>query len=117
MMKRELLLQILEITKLQEKALQEEDIDLFTKLLQDRQGLIDQIEALHKQSPELKLQKEEDVLNEILHIETLNNKEFHKQFEEVQTKLNEMRSRKKVNNVYNNPYDISYEEGVFFDKR
>lgn len=116
-MKRELLLQILELTKLQEKALQEEDIELFGKILNDRQILMDKIDNLHKEYPELKLQKEEDVLNDIIFIDNMNNKEFKKKFKEVKNKLNQIRSRKKVNNAYNNPYDKSQGEGIFFDKR
>ena len=116
-MKKTLLNEVLRITKLQEDALKAEDMEKFQALLDEKQKVIDQIEALHKEHPETKEQKEEVILKEIIALDDINRKEFMRQYEEVQRKLQEMRQQKKAKNKYHNPYDISYEEGIFYDKR
>lgn len=116
-MKREILLQILEITKKQNNAIKIEDTDAFHVLLEERQKQIEALEVLHQAKPELKEQKEEVLLKEIIALDTENVVAYKKLFEEVKDKLNDMRARKRVNNVYNNPYTMGQEEGIFFDKR
>lgn len=116
-MKRQLLQHILELTKQQTIALEKEDIEQFEGLMAKKQEEIDKIEALHRAEPTYRAQKEEDLLIEIVNVDKANSIEFTRQFEEVQKKLRQIRSQKKVGNVYSNPYDISREEGVFFDKK
>lgn len=117
MMKKEILLEILKVTKKQEEALKGEDVDRFEDLLHQRQGLMDQLDLLHENKPEYKLQKEEQVLNEIIQVDTSNKQEYYRQYKEVQEKLKKLRSQKKVGEVYLNPYERSQEEGIFFDKK
>lgn len=116
-MKIEILLRILEITKLQTSALKEEDIEKWSELLSERQKYIDQVELLNKENGKANTLEEEKLLREIIEIDKTNREEFDKQYEEVQKKLRQIRSQKRVGNVYSNPYDVSQEEGIFFDKR
>lgn len=115
--KRILLNQILELTKEQTIALQEEDLERFEELVGARGVIMQTIDNLHLQNPELKEQTEELILKEIIAIDNQNREEFNKQFELVKEKLKTIREKKKRDNFYNNPYTIATEEGVFFDKR
>ena len=117
MTKRELIEQLIEITKKQTIALQEEDVDKFIKLLDYRQIVLNQIQILHEAQPETKEQNEEELVAQLKAIDDENRVEFERQFEEVKKKLREVRIMKKREEQYNNPYDISWEEGVFFDKK
>lgn len=116
-MKRELLLKILELTKLQAEILKEEKIEEFESILQDRQIVMDQIDALHERCPELKSDRHEDILQELRITEDENKKEFNRQLEEAKEKLKEVRQMKKREDVYSNPYGMYREEGLFFDKK
>ncbi|MGL4799608.1 MAG: hypothetical protein ACRDDX_02110 [Cellulosilyticaceae bacterium] len=116
-MKRTLLQKILEITQQQEEALDKEDIEAFQTLMEAKQVQIDLLEELHQKQPETKEQKEEALLREIVALDQKNKEQFMRLFEDVKKKLTDIRAKKRVDNVYSNPYDISREEGVFFDKR
>lgn len=116
-MKMALLLRVLEITKLQGSALRSEDIDKWSELLGERQNDIDELEAINKGNKTVYSTEERQLLEQIIEIDKLNRQEFDRQYEEVQQNLKKIRSQKKVGNVYSNPYDISQEEGIFFDKR
>lgn len=117
MAKRELIEQLIELTKMQTTALEKEDVDEFIRLLDTRQEVLDQIQVLHEMHPDTKEQHEEELVTQLKEIDDKNRVEFEKQFEEVKKKLREARAMKKREEHYNNPYDISWEEGVFFDKR
>nr|WP_302599116.1 hypothetical protein [uncultured Cellulosilyticum sp.] len=117
MTKRALIEQLIEITKLQTIALEKEDIDEYNRLLDERQVALDKIQVLHEVQPETKEQHEEELVTQLKAIDAQNRVEFEKQFEEVKKKLREVRAMKKREEHYNNPYDISWEEGVFFDKK
>lgn len=116
-MRIEILTHILEVTKMQMSALKEEDIDKWSKLVVERQIYIDELETLNKGNQIGKMEEEEKLLREIIVIDKDNRQEFDRQYEEVQQKLKQIHSQKKVGNAYSNPYDISQEEGIFFDKR
>lgn len=123
-MKEQLLKAILEITLAQQVALTNEDLEGFEALLAQKQAKIEAIERLHQTNPATKEEKHESLLKEIVALDSANNVEFKRQFEEVKMKLqkarqdmNNLRQRQYVNDVYNNPYDISDEEGIFYDKR
>lgn len=123
-MKEKLLNDILEITKAQKKALETSDLDKFELLLAQKQIKIDTINTLHQEQPATKEEKHEALLKEIIALDKDNKVEFERQFEEVKRNLentreqmNDLRQRQYVNNIYNNPYDISNEEGIFYDKR
>lgn len=116
-MKREILLYILELTQLQREALKEGNIEKWRELSDERQQKMDQLDELHREKPEFVFQREEELLREIMRVDHKNTEEFQRQFEEVKRSLRKIRSQKQVGNVYSNPYDISHEEGIFFDKR
>lgn len=116
-MKKQLLEQLLELTKQQTVALASEEIDGFERLMGQKQEVMDQIDELHRVHPELKAEKHDVVLKEIIDRDQANRAEFDRQYQEVKGKLTKMRQEQRVSHVYNNPYDVSYEEGVFFDKK
>lgn len=123
-MKERLLKDILEITRAQKEALEKSDLEEFEGLLTQKQVKIDAIDKLHKEQPGTKEETYEDLLKEIIRLDGSNKMEFERQFEEVKRNLqntrdemNNLRQRQYVNNIYNNPYDISDEEGIFYDKR
>lgn len=61
--------------------------------------------------------EDRDILSEIVRIDKQNKEEFDRQFEEVQLELRKIRNLKKRDMVYSNPYDLSFEEGIFIDKK
>lgn len=123
-MKERLLKDILDITRAQKEALEKSDLEEFEGLLAQKQTKIDAIDRLHKEQPDTKEEKHKNLLKEIISLDEANKIEFERQFEEVKRNLqntrdemNNLRQRQYVNNIYNNPYDISNEEGIFYDKR
>lgn len=123
-MKEELLKDILEITKMQKEALEKEDIEAFEAFLVQKQSKIDALEELHRLHPKTKEEKHEDLLKVIISLDQQNKVEFERQLEEVKANLKKtrdqmshLRQRQYVNHVYTNPYDVSSEEGIFYDKR
>ncbi len=117
MTKKQLIEQLVEITKMQQMVLEEENVDEFIRLLDKREEVIEQIQALHEANPETKDQHEEALVSQLKEIDEKNRVEFERQFEEVKKKLREVRTMKKREEHYANPYDVSWEEGVFFDKK
>lgn len=115
MTKLELLEKILAITKKQAQLLKNEEIDSFNVLLEQRQGML---EKLQQATSEINNKEQEEMLLEALkNQEEENKQELGRQLEEVKKKLKGIRQMRQGENHYNNPYDISWEEGVFFDKR
>ena len=115
MNRRKLIEELIALTKLQTVALEKEDIDEFNILLDKRQEVLEQIQVLYESGSETKDEKELVAI-----LKALNEKnqiEFMRQHEEVKLKLREIRQMKKREEHYNNSYDISREEGVFFDKK
>lgn len=116
-MKKEILIEILEVTRQQQEALGVEDIEEFEVLLHQRQQLMDQLDRLECENPAYKKQIEKEVLKQIIEVDSRNRIEYDRQYKEVQEKLKRLRSQKKVGAVYANPYERSQEEGIFFDKK
>lgn len=123
-MKQQLIEKLLELTKKQSKALEEENIEAFGKLLSARQEVMDKITELEAARPEMKEEKHEELVKQLIALDTQNASEYKRQFEDVKQKLqdtrgqiSQMRQRQHVSNIYNNPYDLSQEEGIFFDKK
>ena len=113
----ELLQQLLELTQMQEKALANEAIDDFEKLMEQREVCIKAIEEsgiLKEISQDAQVY---DIIKEVKLLDDQNLISFNKQLEEVKSKLKQIRLTQKSGASYNNPYDISYEEGVFFEKK
>ena len=117
MTKREWIIALIEITNLQKAALERAEVEEFITLMDKRQEVLEQIEVLHETYPELREQREPDLVEELRTLDYKNCIEFEKQFKEVKENLRKARQMKKREVHYNNPYDISWEEGVFFDKK
>lgn len=116
-MKKPILYKILELTNQQTKALETENLEMFESLMQEKQIEIDKLEVLSQGQNQDKTSEENGILREIIERDKANRIEFTRQFEEVQKKMRQIRSQKKAGHVYSNPYDISREEGIFFDKK
>lgn len=114
--KREYILELIKLTKLQSEALEKEEVEEFIRLLDKRQEVLECIKDLEQESVEDRIELEA-LINELKALDEKNQVEFTKQYEEVKAKLREIRQRKVGEKSYGNPYDISREEGVFFDKR
>ncbi len=116
-MKKELLLELVKLTKQQAVALQEEDIDEFIRLLDQRQEVLDKLETLKKEHPEIQNEDCSEIIQQLQQVDNENRKEFEKQFNDVKNKLKDIRKKKNSEERYTRTYDTSWEEGVFFDKR
>lgn len=113
-MKKQCLMEILELTKLQTTALENEEIDNFEELMQKKQTYMDQIDK--GKFGELDNEEREIVLK-ITEIDNTNRKEFDKQLEKTKQQLCKIRTLKKRDNVYTNTYNTAWEEGMFIDKK
>ena len=116
-MKRELLEKLIEITKKQQVLLEQEEVESYIELLDERQNILEQLNELYIKHPELKQQNDADLLDELKRLDEENKVEFERQFEETKRKLREVRMMKKNETQYTNPYSVAREEGVYFDKR
>lgn len=116
-MKRELLKELIKITKEQKEQLEIEDVDGYIESLNRRQEILEKLQVLYKETPSLKEQDDHDLIDELIKLDNENRIEFQRQFEETTKKLKEIRSMRKSEIKYSTPYSIATEEGVFFDKR
>lgn len=116
-MPKEKIEKLLELTKLQEIALSNENMEAFNTLLNEREQVIEALKRLQQTYPEIKEQYNQEMMMKIREIDSNNHVNFNKQFEEAKKKLKEIREMKKRERHYNNQYDISWEEGIFFDKK
>ncbi|MGL4343719.1 MAG: hypothetical protein ACRCTE_00835 [Cellulosilyticaceae bacterium] len=116
-MKRQLLEQLLSLTKEQTCALVGEDMAEFEALMAQKQVIMDQMDTLHRERPEIRREQCPELIGELVALDHQNRLEFDRQYQEAKEKLSKMRKEQRVAHVYNNPYDISHEEGVFFDKK
>ena len=116
-MRKEYLANLLDLTLKQTEALKADEIEVFKDLLEQKQDIFNQIDII-KQHESIEWTEEEKILiKQIEASDTWNRKEFDRQLEEVKSKLKQIRTNKAGNHVYNNPYDVHIEEGIFFDKR
>ena len=116
-MKTDLFSEILEITRQQKLALKNENIEEFEKFVAMKQIHMDAIDTITKKGSNPLNDTDKKILEEIIELDKENQEEFNRQLKEVKIQLQKIRALKKRDNVYSNPYDISYEEGVFFDKK
>ena len=113
----ELLLHLLDLTQRQEVLLQEENVDGFIELIDERQFLLNKIQEFNMQNPNVNKEGNGDILDKLIKIDTRNRIEFERQFNDAKDKLRKLRQMRKGESTYYNLYDTSREEGVFFDKR
>ncbi len=116
-MRKELYKQILEISIKQSMALKENDVEMLQQLLNEKQIIIDKINDINSKNYIELDEEEKDILNKTKEVADQNDIEFMKQYEEAKEKVRDIRSNKKREQAYSNPYSLSSEEGVFFDKR
>lgn len=114
---RDLINEILTLTKLQKIALSNEDIEEFDRLIEKRQVCMDQIDEITNEPSGALNDEDKQILREVEEIDKVNQEEFCRQFENVKFELRKIRELKKRDNMYSNPYSISSEEGIFFDKK
>ncbi len=118
--KKECILELIRLTKLQSKALEMQDVELFIDLLDQRKNVLDIVEGIpqHLDLLEGEAEKEErEMMKELIELDNTNKDKLGKSMEEVKEELRQIRQHKRTKDNYNNVYDISQEEGVFFDKR
>jgi hypothetical protein len=116
-MKNNLMSELLRLTKLQGAALKEDNIDEFAVLLEKKQTCIDKINEITNSNSSALDDADREILRETAEIDKLNNEEFNRQLEDVKMQLRKIRSLKKRDTIYSNPYDVSFEEGIFIDKK
>ncbi|MDF2595236.1 MAG: hypothetical protein K0R69_1577 [Clostridia bacterium] len=116
-MKKAFIEELQKLTNLQKEALEKDNLDEFTSLTQKKQVCIDEINAIINRTPSVLDDREKAILLETSKVDQENRAEFDKQFEEVKLQLRKIRALKKRDATYANPYDVSREEGIFFDKK
>ncbi len=115
--KKECILELIRLTKLQTEALERDDIDLFTSILDQRQEVLNIASGIPKHEDVLLIEEEEALKRELIELDNANKIKLNSSMEEVKGELRKIRQHKKTSDNYNNPYDVSQEEGMFFDKR
>ena len=113
----DLIKQLIVLTQEQREALMQEDTDLFITILDKREAILQQIKMLDDMHEHTKSQEEEALITQLIILDNENNIEFKKQFDNVKEKLKGIRMMKQKENNYSNPYNMSREEGVLFDKK
>lgn len=116
-MEEKLYTQLLEITYLQRSALKEDNIDRFEELLKERQSIIDAIKDLHKAEIRERSEKIKGIIVDLKVVEQENIKIFKQSYEKVKLDLKNLREYNRQGMQYANAYDMSRDEGIFFDKR
>lgn len=117
-MQRVILIQeLIKLTNMQSDALEEEDVETFISLLDDREAVLAEIKALDKKEPHEKTLEEEQLIADLIALDNKNRLEFERQRNEVKNKLKEIRMMRQRENNYSNPYNVAREEGILFDKR
>jgi len=116
-MKKDLINEMLRLTKLQTAALEDDNIDEFTSLMEKKQICIDKINEMTNNNPAVLDEDDRVILLQTVEVDKKNREEFNTQFEEVKLQLRKIRSLKKRDAFYSNPYDVSAEEGMFIDKK
>lgn len=109
--------ELIKLTKMQEDALKEEDVDTFISLLDDREEVLAEIKVFDETKTHEKTPEEEMLIADLIALDEANRIEFERQQNEVKNKLREIRMMRQRENNYSNPYNVAREEGVLFDKR
>lgn len=112
MKKKKLLILLLDYTKMQTNALENDNFEEFLKIIQERQIIIDQLNTLGEKIT----QEEREILVDIAKIDQENQRIFKIKFEETKEILRNVREQKKLHRTYAS-YEEHMEEGFFYDKR
>ena len=118
--KKECILELIRLTKLQTKALEMDDVELFITILGQRKDILDIVEGIPQHFallPPEQEKEERDMMRELIELDNANKSKLGNSMDEVKKELRKIRQHKKTSDNYNKRYDISQEEGMFFDKR
>ena len=102
---------------MQQKALEKEDIESFEHFMQQKEQCIKAIDEEGILQDISQDANRQELLKMIKVLDDQNRTRFDHQLQEVKDKLRQVRLTQKRGIAYNNPYDISYEEGIFFEKK
>ncbi len=116
-MKGKLIQALLQLTLAQKQALEEDKIEEFEKLLQQREELISQLKALNEKESLEWSAEEQQIIKVLQQTDEANSKLFFKEMAEAKNEIGKIRNQRKVTHLYNHPYSAAREEGIFFDKR
>lgn len=116
-MRCELLNKLFDITKQQEEVISQDEIEIYIELLEERQKIIDQIDAINIEKPAELNDDEREILLKIKEIDDRNYEKFQIEFEKLKEQLKQVRVNKNKTNYYVNSYNVVQEEGLFIDKR
>ena len=105
-MRRELLNKLFDITEQQKEVISQDEVEKYIELLEERQKIIDQIDAINIEKPAELNDDEREILLKIKEIDDRNYEQ-----------LKQVRVNKNKTNYYVNSYNVVQEEGLFIDKR
>lgn len=95
-----------------DEAKQDDYIENITDLISERQQLVDCVRTM-KEMTESELQ----VLEEVLKLDKAIEQKFLEVQKKIGTDLSNLKIKKQKGQQYENPYNSSTTDGVFFDKR
>ena len=113
MEKQKMLMLLLDYTKMQTAALDNDNLEELSKIIQEKQIIIEQINLLRKEITS----KEREILEDIAKIDKENQIRFNLNFEEIKKNLKNVRDQKKVHKSYTSYYQEDMSEGVFYDEK
>ncbi len=116
-MKEKLIQALLQLTYAQKKALEQDEIEEFERLLQQRENLMSQLKALDERENLEWSEEEQQLIKVLQEADKVNSQLFYQQMEEAKIEIGKIRNQRKITNVYNHPYSTATEEGMFIDKR
>lgn len=116
-MRKQYLEEVLNLTKKQSEVLSYKNLEDFEEILNQKQLMIEKIEALKEQGKLPLTEEEREILVQIQEIDTRNRVEYEKQLQDVKDELKRIRTLKARENYFNSTYNVAMEEGIFLDKR
>lgn len=122
--KQDLLEAILENTKAQSKAIQQDQTVPLEGLINDREGLMKQVDALDQEAAQAKITLSEDLTNsirqklkEIITIDNANQALIKQELDGSKQKLKDIRIGRQQGVNYGPEYGLHVEEGILFDTK
>lgn len=116
-MRKQYLEEVLNLTRKQSESLSYKNLEDFEAILNQKQVMIEKIEALNKNGKLPLTEEEREVLIQIQEVDTSNRVEYEKQLQDIKDELKRIRTLKARENYFNSTYNPAMEEGMFLDKR
>lgn len=113
-MRKDNLIQLLQVTLEQRDVLSDDNYERFIELLEVRQSLIEKIEEVNREQP--LTGEEKSVLLQINEIDSQNIEEYNKQLEQAKMELKKINQLRAKNQQYINPYGL-LGKGIYFDNK